>query len=54
MTRELIVSLLIPYANYEVSYNTTNMEELDETKALILLAIASNKQKNPTDKLKDV
>ncbi|MBR4486434.1 hypothetical protein IKS57_03650 [bacterium] len=54
MTRELIVSLLIPYANYDVSYDTTNMEGLDETKALILLAIASNKQKNPTDKLKDV
>ena len=54
MTREVIVSLLIPYANYDVKYNVTDLEELDETKALIILAIASNKEQYPTNTLKDI
>lgn len=54
MIKDVIVSLPIPYAIYVVKYTITTLKELEETKALILLAIASNKKTHPTDKLSDV
>lgn len=53
--RNIDLELLIPYATYEVRYQITNFDELDETNALILLAIVSNnKNSHQTDSLKDV
>ena len=43
MTKDVIISLPIPYAIYDVKYTITTLRELDETKALIILAIVSNK-----------
>lgn len=54
MTKDVVISLPIPYAIYDVKYTITTLRELDETKALILLAIASNKKTHPTDKLNDL
>lgn len=54
MTKDVIISLPIPYAIYDVKYTITTLRELDETKALIILAIISNKKAHPTDKLKDI
>ena len=53
--RNIDLELLIPYATYEIRYQTTNFNELDETNALILLAIVSNnKNSHQTDSLKNV
>lgn len=54
MRKDVVISLPIPYAIYDVKYTITTLRELDETKALILLAIASNKRTHPTDKLNDL
>ena len=51
--KQITIQLPIPYATYDLKYTVVALRELDEIKALILLAIASNKN-NPTDTLKDV
>ena len=53
MNKQISIQLPIPYATYDLKYTVVTLRELDETKALILLAIASNKN-NRTDTLKDV
>lgn len=53
MNKQISIQLPIPYATYDLKYTVVALRELDETKALILLAIASNKN-NPTDTLKNV
>ena len=53
MKKQISIQLPIPYATYDLKYTVVTLRELDETKALILLAIASNRN-NRTDTLKDV
>lgn len=54
MTKEVIISLPVPYAIYDVRYCVSTLRELDETKALIMLAIVSNKKTRPTDSLREI
>ena len=54
MIKELKIELPIPYAVYDVNYSVSTLTELYETKALILLAIVSNKKVKPTDTLQEV
>ena len=54
MTKDLIIQLPIPYAVYGINYDIKTLSKLDETNALILLAIVSNIKSNPTNTLKEV